>query len=143
MTQNLFSQLFCYSANTTVSQPTLVLFSQHYKHSSKHPPGETNAVGGGLRLSGQVQFSTVQSSAVQYSEVECNAVQYSAVQYSEVECSAVQCSTVQCLGQIFCDLETHLHTFFGFSAACCKVTFQIFYGEEWTSQDYENPKSLI
>ena len=29
-------------------------------------------------------------------------------------------------GQPFCDQQTLMHTFFGFSGACCKVTFLIF-----------------
>ena len=35
-------------------------------------------------------------------------------------------------GQTFCDLQTLLHTFFGFSGACCRVIFLIFWVERWT-----------
>ena len=35
-------------------------------------------------------------------------------------------------GQTFCDLQTLLHTFFGFPGAFRKVTFIIFWMEGWT-----------
>ena len=35
-------------------------------------------------------------------------------------------------GQTFCDLQTLLHTFFGFPGACCKVNILIFWMEGWT-----------
>ena len=45
-------------------------------------------------------------------------------------------------GQTSCDLQTLLHTFFGLSGACCKVTFLIFW-KGGLLQNYKNPKSLI
>ena len=35
-------------------------------------------------------------------------------------------------GQTFCDLQTLLHTFFGFPGACCKEIILIDWMEGWT-----------
>ena len=45
--------------------------------------------------------------------------------------------------QTFCDLQTLLHTFFGFPGACCKVNILSFGWKGGLLQDYENPKSVI